>query len=358
MHPSAALCLLACTASAVGQTAISPASRSTLEGSSYSHFPLGRHDARFQFLYADVPGARILNGHAYRRDATSMTGRIEGFVAELEVTLSVAPHEPGAASPWFANNEGQNPTIVLPRSTLAFPQTDRPALDPAASFDFIVPYHVPYVLPVGPSTLCLDVVMHGNASPLGSNRNLSVFLDAHELQTNGTTEQPGFRTGPGGCPAPGSNAPSYANLALWHLGGAGQLDVSIRRGIADDGSARARAFLCLGTAPVQWPWPPRPGCLQQSSTEVWFPLPGPMTTNGRYDQSVTGLPPLPPGYRLWCQAGSIHLGSGALAFADLSSLTTPPAAAETLPAARVAASSNRLAVQGTISHSVPVTLFF
>ena len=300
----------------------------------------------------------MLNGHAYRRDANGMTGQIGGFVADLEVTLSQAPHAPQQASSFFANNQGPAPTTVLPRSTLSFPPTDRPTLDPAPTFDFIVPYHVPYVLPAGPNSLCVDMVMHGNASALGSNRNLSIYLDAHELHTNGTTEQPGFRTGSGGCPAPGSNSPSFANLALWHLGNASQVDVSIRRGIADDGSGLARAFLCLGTSAVQWPWPLRPSCLQQSSTELWMALPGPMSPTGRYDQSVTGLPPLPPGYRLWCQAGSIHLGSAALAFADLSSLTTPPAAPATLPAVRIAASSNRLAVQGTISNSVPVTLFF
>ncbi|MEY4831666.1 MAG: hypothetical protein RLZZ562_3462, partial [Planctomycetota bacterium] len=47
-----------------------------------------------------------------------------------------------------------------------------------------------------------------------------------------------------------------------------------------------------------------------------------------------------------------------LVFSDLTQVVTPPAAPATLPAARVAASTNRAALTGTVSTSVPVTLFY
>ena len=358
MHLRTALCLLLPTATLPAQTAVTPAGRTSLEGSSYTHFPLGRHDARFQFLYGDLPAGMVLNGHAYRRDAIGMRGQVEGFVADLEVTLSLSANTPLTASTIFANNVGVAPVAVLPRTTLSFPPTHRPALDPSPTFDLIVPYQVPFVMPTGSATLCLDTTMYGNASAAGANRNLSIYLDAHELHNNGTNEQPGFRTGPGGCPAPGRSTASFANLSLWNLVSASQIDVSIRNGVADDGTLLAHAFVSLGTAVVHWPWHNRPTCVQQSSTEIWFALPGNMTASGSYDGSLTGLPTLPPGYRLWCQAGSVHLGSAALSFADLSGVVTPPPAVAPLPAVRIAASNNRLAGIGAISNSVPITQFF
>lgn len=338
------------------QTAVSPADRATLEGSSFTHFPLGRENARFQFLHSDLPVGMVVSGHAYRRDATQVRGLVDGFVADLEVALSLSPNTPATASATFANNTGPSPTVVLPRTAVTFPATDRPALDPSPLFDLVVPYQFPFVLPANPATVCVDMVLHGNVTSGGPNRNISIYLDAHELHTNGSSEQPGFRTGTG-CAAPGNSATSFATMSMWHLGTASQFDVSLRNGVPDDGTNLTRAWLALGLDLVNWPWPARPECVQQSSTNVWFVLGG-TDAQGRYDGSLANLPLLPPGYRIWCQAGSIHLGTGDLAFADASGIVTPPPGPTPLPAVRISASTDRTAASGSVSSAVPVTLFY
>lgn len=352
--------VLACaalTAAGLSQSAVSPSDRAQLEGSSFTHFPLGRFNARMQTLHSDLPPLQIVHGHAFRRDAVTVRGIVDAFAVDLEVTLSLAPHAPSQASGTFANNVGTGAVAVLPRTTVAFPSTDRPQLDPAPSFDLMIPYQVPFVLPAQPATVCVDTVIFGNVSAAGPDRNLSIYLDAHENYADGRNEQPGFRTG-SGCAAPGRTAAAFATMSLWHLGTSMRLDVAARNGVPDDGTGLARTFVCLGAGRVQWPWPLRPACVQQSSCEVWFALPNPNDTSGNNDASLSNLPVLPPGHRLWCQAGSIHLQSGDFAFGDASTLITPPAGPAQIPAARIVASSDRSAASGTVSFAVPVIEFF
>ena len=356
-HRLAVLAMLAIAgAPLLAQTAVSPADRAGNEGSSFTHFPLGRPNARFQFLHADLPPLMTLHGHAYRRDAETIHGRVDPFAADLQVTLSLSPNAPARASATFASNQGAAATVVLPRSVVSFVATDRPALDPSPSFDLIVPYQLPFVLPATPATLCVDMTMFGNTSAAGIDRNLSIYLDAHDW-VNGRNEQPGFRLG-SGCPAPGATAAMFATLSLFQLGGSTEFDVAARNGVADDGSLQTRTFLCLGTGQQNQPWPGRPGCALLTTTDVWFAMPGNNSATGSYDGVLGGLPVLPPGWRLWCQTGSVHLGTGALAFGDLSTMVTPPPAPTVSPAARVAASSDRTALTGTVAQSVPVTLFY
>jgi hypothetical protein len=364
--PDPRLARLACCAALLLSTSlsaqsptVSPADRREHEGSSFTHLPLGRPNGRFQFLYGDLPGGTVIQGHAYRRDAIGQQGQVNGFVADLEVSLSTSPNAPGTASRVFSQNIGNDAVTVLPRMALSFPPTNRPPLDPAPRFDLIVPYQVPFVMPPGTPTLCVDVTMYGNSSTAGVDRTLSIYLDAHELRTDGANEQPGYRSGIG-CPAPQNTLPSYANLSLWNLGpGQGsQIDLSLRRGIADNGSGSTRAFVSIGIGNTPMQWPTRPECALQTSADVWFAMPGTMSATGGYDASLTGLPPLPPGFRLHLQAGSIDLQTGDLAFADASTLLTPPAGSNLLRAVRLAASSDRTAASGSLSSSVPVTMFF
>jgi hypothetical protein len=353
------LSLLAAAALPAQQiTAVSPADRTDLEGSSFTHFPLGRANARMQTLHRDVPAGTVILGHGYRRDAITVRGQVDGFACDLQVTLSVAPNLPAQASATFANNVGANPVVVLPRTIVAFPATQRPTLDPAPTFDLVIPYLVPFVMPTGGGTLCVDVTIFGNSSPAGTNTNLSVYLDAHESYTNGNAEQPGFRTF-AGCPAPGSTTNCTASLTYWRLAaGTARVDASIRDGVRDSGNGFTRAFACFGTALDGSPWPLRPDCPFWSSTEVWHLLPGSMNASGDYDGSLTGLPHLPPGHRLWCQAGSIDLGTVGMAFSDAVTFVTPPPGTLPLPATRVINSTNGAAATGTVSNAVPVMAFF
>lgn len=337
--------------------AVSPADRHDLEGSSYTHYPLGRHDARVQTLHDDVPGGTLITGHAYRRDAIGVRGTIAGLSCDMQVTLSMSPNTAASASGTFANNVGTGPVVVLPRTFVNFPGTDRPTLDPAPSFELYVPYQTPFLVPAGGGTLCVDVEMFGNTTANGPNQNVSLYLDAHEQFTDGSAVQPGFRTGTG-CPAPGNSADSYANLEFWRLGGSSEMDVSIRNGVADSGAGTTGAWLAIGNSLASSAWPTRTDCTFWTSAEILTLLPGTMGTNGRYDDVLPGLPLLPPGYRVWCQVGSFDWATVEMAFSDASTFVTPPSGSLPVPAARIANGSNRSATSGTVSLSVPVMAFF
>jgi hypothetical protein len=351
------LALSIATALSAQNTAVSPADRAGLEGSSYSHYPLGRTNTRLVQLHGDVPPGMVIQGHAYRRDAASLAGTVAAFVSDLEVTLSIAPVDPAHASTTFANNVGSNPLNVLPRTQVAFPATSRPAIDPSPAFDFVIPYQVPFVMPPTGGTLCVDTSVFGNTTASGTNRNFSVYLDAHQSYTDGRNEQPGFRMG-SGCPAPGATNAAYANLTLWHMGSSMQLDVSARNGVPDDGTGNTQVFAAFGLLPANLPWPTRPSCLLLTSTDAWFPLPGNNTAQGAYDGSLTGLPVLPAGFRMYCQTGSLGLPGGDFAFGDASAFITPPAGTLPIPAARIANANDNTATTGTVSFAVTVTQFF
>lgn len=336
--------------------AVSPSDRLGLEGSSFTHFPLGRASARMQTLHSDVPGGTLISGHAYRRDAAGVRGLIPAFQSDLSVTLSMAPNLPTQASPTFANNVGSTPTVVLPRTVLSFPATTRPALDPAPTYELLVPYQLPFLVPAQGGTLCVDVQVFGNQTATGVNQNLSIYLDAHENYTDGRAEQPGFRTFLG-CPAPGASTDCYAAMTLWRLPSSGRLDVSIRDGVPDTGNGLSRAFLTLGTSLAGAPWPMRSDCPFWSSAEFWAPLPGPVNAQGDYDGSLA-MPLLPPGVRLWCQAGTIDLGSIGMAFSDAVTVVTPPPGPLPIPAVRIVNSTSQGAATGSVSNVVPVMGFF
>ena len=347
--------LLAALAPATAQSqAVSPADRTSLEGSSFTSFPLGRPNGRFQFLHQDLPAGMTIHGHAFRRDATQLRGVVDGFAAELEVTLSMSPRTPATASSTFADNVGPNPTVVLPRTTLVFPATTRPALDPAPTFDLVIPYALPFVLPQTGGTLCVDTVMHANVSTAGVDRSLSVYLDSHEISTT-ANEQPGFRSG-GGCAPIGSVTTANASMKLRRTATNLVLDCSARDGAPDKGNGQSFSYLAFGASQQPQPWPFRPACVLQSSTEHWFVL-GRNDATGACDGSLT-WPVLPAGYRVYLQVGSIELGGSDLVFSDLTQMMTPPAAPTNLPAVRIAASTNRAALTGAVSASVPVTMFF
>ena len=345
-------------AAGLSAQAVSPLDRAGLEGSSFTHYPLGRHNARMQTLHDDVPGGMLISGHSYRRDAIGVRGLVDGFTSDLQVTLSMAPTPASQASSTFANNTGTNPVVTLPRTIVQFPPTDRPGLDPAPTFELVIPYAVPFLVPAGGGTLCVDVEVFGNQTSGGNNQNISIYLDAHQQYADGRTMQPGFRIG-NGCPAPGSTTNSYANLDLWRMPtGTTDLDVAIRNGVADSGNGLTRAFLTMGNNLDGTPWPLRADCPFWSSADIWFVLPGAMTSTGSYDGTLSGLPLLPPGFRLWCQGGSIDLSNIDMAFSDAITLVTPPSGSLPIPVTRVASASNQAASTGSVSAAVPIMAFF
>ena len=338
--------------------AVSPGDRAALEGSSYTHYPLGRANSRVQTLHDDIPAGSLITGHAYRRDATGLRGQVTGFQSDLEVTLSISPNPAAQASPVFANNVGPSPIVVLPRTLLTFASTDRPSLDPARTFELMIPYAVPFLVPTTGGTVCVDVAVFGNQSANVSNQNLGVYLDSHQQYADGRAVQPGFRFGQG-CPAPGQATDCYAWFDLWRLANSTtELDISVRDGVPDPGTGTTRAFFMLGTRLAGSPWPMRSDCPFYSSAETWFALPGTMTAAGTYDGSLGSMPLLPPGFRLWLQAGSIDLNTAAIAFSDGSTLITPPFGSLPIPSARVANGNDQTALTGTVSRSVPVMAFY
>ncbi len=347
---------LLCAAAHAQIVAVSPADRGSLEGSSFTHFPLGRASARMQTLHSDLPPGTMLHGHAYRRDATQVRGQVDGFSCDLQVTLSMSPNLPTQASTTFANNRGPSPIVVLPRTILAFPATQRPPIDPAATFELVIPYAIPYLLPATTGSLCVEVEVFGNQSAAGANQNLSIYLDAHENYTNGQAEQPGFRTG-AGCTAPGSTSLCFATMTLWRRAAGMDLDVALRNAVPS-ATGSSLALLMLGlSSPTGLTLPGRPDCAFWSSGEVWTLLPGSVGATGSYDGTLSGLWLLPPGLRLWAQVGSIDLATGGLAASDATTIVVPPPGPQPIPASRIVNSTSQTAATGTVSYAVPVMGF-
>ncbi len=336
---------------------VSPADRTFLEGSTSTSYPLGRFNARIQQLHSDPPANLTqIRGHAYRRDAIGVRGTVPSFQVDMEVSLSISPRSPANASRNFADNRGPSPTVVLPRTLLDFPATDRPGQDPARNLDLMIPYPPPFAVPMGGGTLCLETVVYGNQAPAGRDRNFQVRQDAHQLFPDGRNVQPGFRFGQG-CTALGASSPGFANFVLTHRGTTMDLGISARNGVPEDGSNSVWSFLMLGATPFTGPWPFRLDCTQGTSIEIWTVL-GQNDTSGSWDGTLTGIPAIIPGQRFFLQVGSANLQTGALALGDTSAITIPPPGPSVIPVARIANGSNRAAASGTVSFSVPVTLFF
>ena len=352
------LVALAAAPSAPCQQFVSPVERAALEGSSYTHYPLGRASARMQTLHDDVAAGTWIAAHGYRRDAIGTRGAVPGLTCELQVTLSMSPNRAADASPSFAANVGAAPVVVLPRQTLSLPPTNRPSLDPASTFELVVPYLHPFQVPAGGGTLCVDVEVFGNATHNGPDQNVSVYLDAHQQFADGRSRQRGFRLSQG-CAAPNSALACYANLDWWSLpSGTAELDVAIRNGVPSSSGAMTRGFLLLGHQWTARTWPSRPECPLHSSAELWFALPGTTNTSGSYDGTIANLPALPSGLRLWCQAGTIDLSSVAMTFSDAVTLVTPPLGRLPTPCVRIANGLDVAAPTGTVSASVPVMAFY
>lgn len=333
----------------------SPADRAAHEGSSSTSYPLGRAAMRLQSLHGDLPGGSVLHGIAYRRDAATVRGTVDAFQSELEVRLSMSPRTPTSASTTFATNEGTAPQVVLPRTVLQFPAVDRPLLDPALTAEYLVPFATPFVVPATGGTVCLDVVVHGNTTAAGANRNFSVYLDAHELRTDGWNEAPGFRFGTG-CAAPGATTSCTSTLSLWRGPTGTRVDTTMRNGVPDDGTGRVFVALAVGLGNPLAQLPGAAGCTLLTTGEFWQLLPGTTGTGGDHAGSLA-LPLLPPGQRLWLQQGSLDAVSGSYALSDGNTLQTPLPALPSPTVVRIAHASDPASPVGTVSFAVPVVRF-
>ena len=337
--------------------AVSPADRATLEGSTSTSFPLGRHDARIQQIHDDLGAApATLRGHAYRRDAESLRGVVAGFDATLEVIVSTAPHPAAAAVADFASNHGPDRTVVLPPTRISFPPTDRPASGPAPSFDLRVPYATPFSY-AGGVPLCVEVVVHGNVTSNGADRNFSALLDAHAYANDGRSDTPGYRYGTG-CAATGTTrtATAVMNLAAWPDGRL-ELGIDARAGVPSTSGVTSRAALLVGVAPAATPWPFKNGCTSLTSSDARFTLPGPVAADGTWSGSLAGLPALPVGFAFHAQIATAAPGID-VTFSDASVLTIPPLPPAAPPIARISSGSDRTATSGAVSTTAAVLGFF
>ncbi len=339
------------------QSTISPSDRASYEGSSSTFYPLGRSNARVQTLHADL-GQELsqISGHGYRRDGISSRGLVPGFTAELSVEMSMSPRTADQPSRQFADNQGSQPSMVLPRTRLVFPDTIRPDRAPTEVFDLIIPYTSPFPLPPEGGTVCLDIRLYGNSGPSGQNVNFSPLLDAHALFRDQRAEQPGFRFG-NGCIAAGNNSGHYGNHLLTRRIDGFDLEISSRFGIPDDGSLGTVTVAFFGQEMLPTPLPWLPACELLASPQNVFLLPGINDSRGHLDAEINGAFPLPTGAELTVQLASASL-SGELTLSDASILSIPPLGPAMIPTSRIANSSDRDAATGSTSLTVPVTLFY
>lgn len=353
---STATIVLALTSAARAQTstAVSPYERDRLEGSSSTVYPLGRAHARVQQLLGDLPTqAMTLRGHAYRRDAITVRGIVGAFRSELTVLASLSPRTPSTASTTFADNAG-TPQTLLSQTWVSFPQTDRPAVDPAPTFELRIPWATPHAW-AGAGVLCLETVVHSNDVGGNFDRNFSVYIDAHDLSRT-TSRQPGFRFG-SGCPSQGSTTNSYATLELVRTGTSLDVETSVRAGVPTTGSGAALAIMMLGTTLTNWAWPSRPECtiyVAPLATEVL----GNTDASGSLDVTLRGVGHAPTGRSVLAQVLTLQATSGIAALSDVSRLTIPTLPQGQLLHARIANGDDANAATGTVSYSVPVVELF
>ncbi|MCA8954914.1 MAG: hypothetical protein KDC87_02510, partial [Planctomycetes bacterium] len=328
------------------QSIVSPADRATLEGSSSTSYPLGRHDARHQQLHADLGAARTLRGHAYRRDALGGRGDIAAFKIWAEVQLSTTQLLPEKIDRTFSANVGGSPTTVLPKVWLDLPKTSAPTSIPG-TFAYRIPYATTYAWG-GSGTLCVDMTMHGNDTASGKNVNFVPSLDAQTLYASGRNLQPGYPFGQG-CTAGGKSVAANAVFEVRHLGARLDLDIDSRNGVSSTTAAAAQSVLLLGpgtTNPPQIPWPPASGCtLYGNPTSVVF-LKGANTQTGAWAGTIDIGLAAPPLFEMIGQILSNAPVTGEVVLSDASRLLCPPAG-KGVVSARVISASDRTAATGS-----------
>ena len=349
-------CLIALAVPA--QDLVSPNERATYEGSTYTAYPLGRFNARLKQLHADLgTTARTFVAHAYRRDAAEVKGMVGAFASEISVVLAISPKTPATASTTFADNLGTQSQVVLPRTKLNFPSTDRPAIDPYPAFTFGIPYQVPFAYPAGGGTLCIDVTVHGNDAPSGKDKDFLPYLDAQDVFADGRMLQVGFRYGQG-CIATGQRNAQYGELAFVHTGSALDLQVTSRYGIPSDLANPAFTGLIIGYGAAQVPWPKQPGCTLWTTSNHAVLFTGANDASGGWTGTFANLPLMGPGTVFFAQVASVQPSTTTASFGDGTRLVVPPAGKVGLPAVRIAAGSDRTATTGTIATQVAIVKLF
>ncbi len=346
--------LLAASAGAQPTTAVSPQARARLEGSTSTLYPLGRAKARFQQLFGDLAG-RIIKGHAYRRDALSSRGKIAAFQSQMAISMSTAALAPAKASTTFTQNAGQNPTSVLARTSMAFPATTKPTGLSPAPFLLRIPYKTAYAWS-GKGTLCVEIVHYGNQTGSGQDKNFSADLDAHALFASGRNLQPGVSYGQG-CPYNGAKTAAKASFLVRHLGKTSDLQIQVQRGVPSTASVTAESVLVLGHKQLSQAWPPGTGCTLYTDTVAILFLSGANDQNGGWSGTLPLGPPVTAFSSVFGQVASMARQTKELVLTNAAKLTMPPAGPG-LISARIAQGTNPAATIGTVSYSVPITLFF
>ena len=358
-HPHSAfwipLLLIAATAAQPPTTPVSPQARSRLEGNTSTFYPLGRAKGRFQQLFADLGQGRLIKGHAYRRDALSNRGQIAAFQTEMAVSLSVAARSPARASKTFQQNSGQNPTTVLARTSLAFVATGKPVGLSPAPFLLRIPYKTAFAWG-GKGSLCVDMVLYGNKTASGKDRNFSADLDGHELFASGRSQQPGIPYGRG-CARRTTSIPAQATFLVRHLGKTSDLRIDVAGGMPSTTTTTAESVLVLGHSQRAQAWPPGTGCTLYTDTAAILFLTGGNDLKGGWSGTLPLGPPPPAYTSMFSQIASLDRQTGELVLTNAAQLTMPPAGPG-LVSARIAHGTNAAATAGTLSYSVPVTLFF
>lgn len=347
--------LVAAATAAQTSTAVSPQARSRLEGNASTYYPLGRAKSRFQQLFADLSQAQLVKGHAYRRDALSSRGQIAAFQTEMAVSLSRAALTPAQAQQTFQNNSGQNPTTVLARTSMSFVATAKPTGLSPAPFLLRIPYKTAFGWD-GKGTLCVDMVHYGNKTAAGQDKNFVADLDGHQLFASGRSEQPGIPYGQG-CAPRGSSTAAQAIFLVRHLGQTSDLGITVSGGMPSTTTSAAESVLVLGQGQRTQAWPPGSGCTLYTDPTVMVFLTGKNDSKGGWSGTLPLGTPAPAYASVFAQVASLDRQRGELVLTNGAQLTMPPPGPG-LVSVRIAHGTNASATTGTVSSTVPVTLFY
>ncbi len=345
---------LAVAAAPRAQSTVSPYERVNLEGSSSTIYPLGRAHMRLQQLIGDLPTqAMTFQGHAYRRDATTVRGIVNAFRSQISVLASPSPRTTTTASTTFADNQS-NPQTLLNQAWISFPQTDRPTGDVASTFELRIPWTTPLSWS-GQGVLCLETLVHSNDVNGLPDRNFSVYQDAHDLSRT-SSRQPGYRYGQG-CAPQGSTTRAYASLDLVRTTTGLDLEISSRAGVPTDANGPALAVLMLGITSANWSWPSRPECtvmLAPLATDIL----GINDAAGSLDVTRRGVGGGLAGRTVLAQVFTLQPTTGASSISDGTRLVIPTLPPSQLLHVRIANGDDHNALTGTVSYSVPVVELF
>lgn len=314
---------------------ISPAAAATAEGNSNNNFPW-TNTFHYQQMHGDVRGsARIVKGHAHRRDGLSTTVSLPRTF-DVEIWAGEGTFNASTISATFANNYAAAPTQVFTRKMVNAPDWSTRPTTPPAPFDFTFTYDTPFAYS-GSLDLVWEMAIHATTA------TSSYVADA---QSQGSVSSPTTILGTG-CVATGRTTAMSHTATYTNNPNTNQLLVTLS---VSNGTPSSQGVFLMGATNPALPLPGFCGTSPTLFTSGELQLPGTTSSTGamstgalpiRWNNAFTGA-------QLYTQAATIDAGlPGGLAISNGRSVQIVAMPAPGLYA-RIYASGQPTATSGTV----------